>query len=95
MVHTGSVVVSDFFNLGLSFSDIINLLLSVPAIFREVYILAISQDSLPLKVVHFIMVDYLICKHLYSIRVILHSMFMFIIKLTLVRHNLNIARSVL
>ena len=95
MVHTGSVVVSDFFDLRLPFPDIINLLLLVLAILREAHVPAVSQDSLPLKAVHFIMVDYLICEHLYSVRVILHSISMFITKLTLVGCNLNVARSVL
>ena len=41
------------------------------------------------------MVDYLICECLYSMRAILHSMSMFITKLTLVGCDLNVARSVL
>ena len=42
MIHTGSIVVSNFFNLGLPFPDIINLLFMILAILREVHILAIS-----------------------------------------------------
>ena len=95
MVHTRSVIVSNLFDSGLSFPDIFNLLFLVPAILREAHVLAVSQDSLLLKMVCFITVDYLISEHLYSMRAVLHSMFMFIIKLALVRCDLDIARPVL
>lgn len=95
MVHTESIIISNLFNLGLPFPNIINLLFSVLAILREVHVLAISQDSLLLKVVCFIIVDYLISEYLYSMRAVLHSMSMFIIKLALIRCDLDIARPVL
>ena len=95
MVHTGSVVVSDFFDLRLPFPDIINLLLLVLAILREAHVPAVSQDSLPLKAVYFIIVDYLISECLYSMRTVSYFMSMFITKLALVRCDLDIARPVL
>ena len=95
MVHTGSIVISNLFNSGLSFSDIFNLLFSVPAILREVHVLVVSQDSLPLKAVYFIIVDYLISECLYSMRTVSYFMSMFITKLALVRCDLDIARPVL
>lgn len=95
MVHTESIIISNLFNLGLPFPNIINLLFLVLAILREVHVLAISQDSLLLKVVCFIIVDYLISEYLYSMRAVLHSMSMFIIKLALIRCDLDIARPVL